>query len=351
MRGSWPRLLSVDHKWRRRLVPIAFCLSVAATGCASGTGTPDATGAPPSVPSATTPAAVRPTFSNVPSYSAPGTTPDAASTELLVLADGVEGGVGLWSYGGGSWTPQWALPAATVLGRDGQTLVLAVGGSLQMRPTATPEVVSSNTAPTWSGKPAGTTIVGVDRSDSGATAIVVSQSGNLMFNLVATGGSVGALVPAPVSPFGPSVAWLDESRLAVISSDGRQVPRLAVVDTAKRTIGLLTGLSGVREFSLSPDRRTLAADTESAVYVAPVADWLANKEPSQAFALDPSQVVWDLALSADGTRLALLSGTENASGDIGDVHEITYRHSASGWSQSTDSAVPFAQAYGQAWLD
>jgi hypothetical protein len=67
--------------------------------------------------------------------------------------------------------------------------------------------------------------------------------------------------------------------------------------------------------------------------------------------LDPSQVVWDLALSADGSRLAMLSGTEDASGVVADIHEITYVRSGSSWSEETDSTVPFSRAVGQVWLD
>jgi hypothetical protein len=193
--------------------------------------------------------------------------------------------------------------------------------------------------------------VGVDRSDAGSTAIAVSQAGGLAFGVVAADGSTGDLLPAPDSPFGPSVAWLDSERVAVISDDARQIPCLAVVDTAKHKLALLSGLGGVRTFAVSPDRRTLAAATESAVYVAPVDDWLADQEPSRAVSLDPSQVVWDLALSLDGSSLAMLSGTEDASGVVTDIHEITYVRTGSSWSKQTDSAVPFSLADGQVWLD
>ena len=104
----------------------------------------------------------------------------------------------------------------------------------------------------------------------------------------------------------------------MISCDTRQIPRLAVVDTAKHTIALLSGLGGVRVFALSPDRRTLAAATESALYVAPVeTGWRTGA--TRALSLDPSQVVWDLALSGDRSRPGHAFGTEDASGVVTDI--------------------------------
>ena len=193
--------------------------------------------------------------------------------------------------------------------------------------------------------------MGVDRSDAGVTAIAVSESGGLAFQLVAADGSTGELSPAPESPFGPSVAWVDSERLAVLSDDARQIPRLAVVDTKKHEIVLLSGLGGVRVFALSPDRRTLAAATESAVYVAPVGDWLGDEEPSRMVSLDPLQVVWDLALSATARASPCCPARRTQAASSTDIHEITYVRSGSSWSKQTDSAVPFSRAVGQVWLD
>ena len=347
IRDPWSRLAGLGARRTRQLVPIAFCLSVAATGCASGVGTaaptvpPSPTGAvssgPTDGPNATAPSLAGSTTGSVP--------------QLLVLADGVQGGVGLWTDTGGSWAARWPLPGATVLGRDGQTLVLAINGALEFRAESSPQTPAKSVSPRRGTTPLDGAVVGVDRSDAGATAIAVSQSGGLTFSMVAADGSAADLMPAPESPFGPSVAWLDGQRLAVLASDALQVSRLAVVDTAKHEIALLTGLGGVRVFALSPDRRMLAATTESAVYVAPIGDWLANRAPSGAISLDPAQVVWDLALNADGTRLAMISGTENANGVVADIHELTYVRTGSNWSKETDSAVPFSQADGQVWLD
>ena len=347
IRGSWPRFISLVARRRQQLVPIAFCLSVAATGCASGAGTTGATTAP----STTNAVSVGLTDSAGPTVVVSAEVTGMSAPHLLVLADGVQGGVGLWTYTGGSWAPKWPLPGATALDRDGQSLILGIGGSLELRAETSPQTPVASLSPHSGNKLLTGTIVGLDRSDAGVTAIAVSESGGLAFQLVAADGSTGELSPAPDSPFGPSVAWVDSERLAVISDDARQIPRLAVVDTKKHEIVLLSGLGGVRVFALSPDRRTLVAATESAVYVAPVGDWLGDEEPSRMVSLDPSQVVWDLALSADGSRLAMLSGTEDASGVVADIHEITYVRSGSSWSEETDSTVPFSRAVGQVWLD
>lgn len=344
--GWWPRFEALAARRRRQLVPIAFCVSVAATGCAAGVGTTGVSVAPP----ASNAVSVGRTDPAGPSATTSGSGSGASAPQLLVLADGVQGGVGLWTYFDGSWAAEWPLPGATALGRDGQTLILGIGATVELRSESSPQTHGASMSPHWGNKPLSGPIVGVDRSDAGSTAIAVSGASGLAFSVVAADGSASGLLPAPDSPFGPSVAWLDSARLAVISDDARQIPRLAVVDTAKHTIALLGGLGGVREFALSPDRRTLAAATESAVYVAPVGDWLADQEPSRALSLDPSQVVWDLALSGDGSSLALLSGTEDASGVVTGIHEITYGRRGSGWSKQSDSAVPFGRAVGQVWV-
>jgi hypothetical protein len=95
---------------------------------------------------------------------------------------------------------------------------------------------------------------------------------------------------------------------------------------------------------------SLAAATESGVYVASVADWLAGREPASIVALEASQVVWDVGLSGDGSRVAMLSGTEEADGTVGNVRELGYQRGAGGWSKIVDVPVPFARALGQVWL-
>jgi hypothetical protein len=342
--GSWQALIGSALVARKRLIPIAVATAVACSGCGSGgaagisseatTHTPAASGGP------TTPASRSAT-------TAPRTA--AIGPQLLVLADGISGGMGLWTFGG-AWSQTAPAAGATAIARDGEKLVLAIGGSIETRSMAAPAVTGPRLSPDWGAKPLAGSIVAIDCDSGGTIAVVANDSGNLTFALVTGDGKTNGLSPAPQSPFGPSLAWLNAGRLAVLSSDAMQVPRLAVIDTASHSVTLLNGLAGVRTFALSPDRQTLAAATESAVFVAPVKDWLADKAPAKAVALASSRVVWDLALSADGSKLALLSGAVDPAGAVSDTHDIGYVRNGDAWSMAFDSVVPFTRAAGQVWL-
>lgn len=298
-------------------------------------------------PSPTATAIVTSSLASAPSVRAA----DAGSPQLLVLAAGATGDPGLWTCGSdGSWNAAGMVPGATAIARDGQKLTLAGQGSLEFRDVSAPQKVGPTLSLKWASQAPQGTIVGVDRSNPGKAVVAIADSNGLAFAVVSAEGSAGLLSPSPESPFGPSVAWLDDDRLVALSVDTRQVPRLAVIDTAKRAIALLRVLGGVRLFSLSPDRLSLAAATESGVYVAPISDWLAEREPAAIVTLEPSQVVWDLALSGDGSRLAMLSGTEAADGTVSDTREIAYERKARAWMKILESPVPFIRANGQVWL-
>ena len=63
--------------------------------------------------------------------------------------------------------------------------------------------------------------------------------------LVAADGKVAPLQPAPSQSFTPLVAWLDDARLLVLTTDNLQASRLAVVDVGARTIEPATDLAGL----------------------------------------------------------------------------------------------------------
>ena len=193
-------------------------------------------------------------------------------------------------------------------------------------------------------------VVAADTSDAGRIVLAVAGSEEVTFAMAGSDGTANLLSPQPSSPFGPSVAWLDDTHLAILSTDTKMASRLATIDTAGHSARLLTGLSGVRLFALSPDRKILAAATSSGVYVAPVADWLADKAASKALSVKSDQVVWDLALDGTGTRLAMLAGSVGPDGTVADVHEIGYKLNGRAWTQIFNSSVPFARAAGQVWL-
>ncbi|MGD0017622.1 MAG: hypothetical protein ABSD62_00010 [Candidatus Limnocylindrales bacterium] len=298
-------------------------------------------------PSATAATTTVPSLASSPSES--GTA--AGLPQLIVLADGVQGGVGLWTYGNdGSWTAGASLPGATAIARDGRRLTLAAQGSLELRDIARPQDVAPQVGVTWPSQMPKGTISCVDRSDAGKTVVAMTDADGITFALVSADGIGGPLLPVPESPFGPSVAWLDADRVLVVSGDTRQIPRLTVLDTTNRSVTFLRGLTGVRGFAVSPDRLSLAAATESAVYVGSVSDLLADREPAAIATLGPSQVVWDLTLDGDGSRLAMLSGTEAADGTVADTHEVGYERREGSWAKIFDSPVPFTRASGQVWL-
>lgn len=332
----------------RRMAPIVAAVCVATTGCAS-TAQSDmnasASPLPSASESASRPSAV-PSLTNELSARPTG----GAGPQLTVLAN-VATGVGLWTYNSdGTWTAGPSVPGATAISRDGQLLILAGQGSLQVREVSKPQTAAGSLAMKWESAAARGRVACVDRSASGKTVVAVSAVDALTFAVVGPDGFARVLSPSPSSPFGPSVAWLDEDRLVALSADPQMISRLAVVDTANHSVTVLQGLPGIRTFGMAPDRRSLAAATESDVYVASIASWLAERQPKPAVTLEPGHIVWDLAISGDGSRLAMLSGTEAADGTVGAIHELVYEATAGSWKRIASSPAPFTGADGQVWL-
>jgi hypothetical protein len=168
--------------------------------------------------------------------------------------------------------------------------------------------------------------------------------------LVAADGSVEPLQPAPTQSFTPLVAWLDDSRLLVLTTDKEQVSRLAVVDVAARTIEPSPVLAGIRVFGVSQDRRYLSVATATSVYAGPVEAFLVTGQPAVVATVDPSAVVWGLALDDIGTRLAMLSGTVAADGLVTSIREIGYDRGPAAWAKAFDSPAPFGKATDQVWM-
>jgi len=332
----------------RRLAQLSALLSVALAGCSPANSVPPRTSSPSAV---ATPSiiAASPSPGITASPSSRGTAP-----QLLVLGKTGTGGAGLWTLDvAGAWSAGVSDPDATALARDGQRLTIARQDGLEFRTVARPNDRGTSVAIGWGFESTGGAPAGLDTSDAGRAAVAIVDSEGIYFAMTdERGGQVGLtpLLPAPESPFGPSVAWLDADRLAVLDTDAMQVSRLAVVDTSKGTIALLPGLAGVRTFALSPDRRVLAAATEAGVYIAPVSDWLGGKTPAKALVPTESQVVWGLALNAAGTRLALLSGAEAADGSVTDIHDMIYEVRAGAWQRILDAPAPFDQPSCQVWL-
>jgi hypothetical protein len=334
----------------RSYAPIAAALCVAVTGCASvvKSGAPTAAAVPTGAAVPTAVVSAFPSGTSPASLVAPG----AGVPQLLVLGNASNEEAGLWIYADdGTWTRGAKAAGVTAIARDGKKVTLASRSSLEFRDLSTPQDRGSSLSVNWSPRVPLGTVASVDTSDSGKAIVAIVDADGLSFAVVSGDGAGRLLTPAPASPFGPSVAWLDESTVVALSVDNRQISRLAAIYPAKGTVSLLQGLTGVRAFAVSPDRKTLAATTESGVYVAPVSEWLAGRVPASVATLKPSQVVWDVALSGDGSRVAMLSGTESPDGTVGDIHEIGYGWKQGEWAPLCNSPVPFDQVRGQVWLE
>lgn len=270
---------------------------------------------------------------------------------LIVLADGVNGGVGLWTLDAASnWVVLGATPGATALGRTADGVAIATGHDVDLRPGSNLRQAGTVRSLKWPGAAPTAPIVALDASPAGKLAFATADEGGVDYALAALNGTVTGLSPAPTQSFTPLVAWLDEARLLVLATDDTQASRLAVVDTAAHAMTPARAMSGVRVFGLSADRQTVAAATEHAIYVGTVATLMGQAPPSAAVTLDDAQVIWALTLDAAGSHIFMLSGTMAEDGTVGSIHELGYARQASGWTKMLDSSVPFTRGIGQVCL-
>jgi hypothetical protein len=322
------------------------CATVALAGCASS---PETHPAPTAGVSALPSASTSPLGGQSPSPTS--STDTGAGPSLVALADGGDGTPALWTLTGTTWALAARVPGVSAMSRSGQEIALASSRAVQFRQLSAPLQAWKEVALTW---PAGVTPApptGLDGSSSGPDVIAFQQGEDLLFCVTDAGGSLHPISPRPSSPFGPSAAWLDRTRLLLLSSDSQQISHLTVVDVkATAAYRQLGNLGGVRIFAASPDRRLVAAATESSVYVGETAQWLADAAPVPAIALGSGHVVWGLALSGDDSRLAMLSGTVSADGTVTSVQDLIYSLTGGTWREMAAVSVPFAQATNQVWL-
>ncbi|MGZ6265889.1 MAG: hypothetical protein ACXWN4_03165 [Candidatus Limnocylindrales bacterium] len=289
--------------------------------------------------------------SPMPTPGAPASATASPSSRLVVLGDGPAGERGLWSFEApNTWSEAASLPGATGIARFGDSVAISSGGSVELRSAATPAAPGPALPLRWQGPSAAAQIVSLARAPGGKVAIAASDGESQSFWLVAADGVLEPLKPAPAQAFTPRVAWLDDSRLLVLTTDAAQVSRLAVIDVSALTIEPAMTLAGVRVFALSPDRRSLAAATGTGVYAGPVEAFLATGEPGLVAAVDSAAVMWGLAFDDSGTRLAMFSGNVTPGGLVSSARAIGYRRQAESWVMEFDSAVPLGRALDQVWL-
>ncbi len=286
-----------------------------------------------------------------PPASLQASSPLAGGGRLVVLGDGVDGGLGLWALDSTfQWTALGPAPDAVALGRTADGIAVATGQQVDLRPRSDVSHPGSLTSLKWPGTGPTSPIAALDGSPTGKLAIVTADAQSLGYAIAATDGSITALAPAPTQSFTPLVAWLDDTRLLVLATDNQQVSRLAVVDSGAHTIKLATALGGIRVFGVSADRQTIAAATEAAIYAGPLVAFTGQTPAQPVATLAAGQVVWALAPDADGSRVFALSGTMAPNGEVGAIHEIGYARAGSGWARVLDTPMPFQRALNQVYL-
>lgn len=327
-------------------------LAVAAlvgAGCASG----GATGGPSESGSASL-SATQSASATVPALASASSQPTPsglAGLQLIVMADSVQGGVGLWRFQSpDKWTAIGPTVGATALGSSADGPLLAGKLKIESRTWTDPSKALGSVALKWPTAIPTDPVVAADKSPDGQWALITSDGTSAAYFTADTDGTVSVLSPAPAQTLTPLIAWLDSTHLIALNTDVEQVSRFAVLDTATNGAKSIETFGGIRYFALSGDRKTIAVATEDAVYIASVTDWLAGVQPQKVAAVEASHVVWALALNREGSALALLSGSASADGHVSDVHEVVYARSGAAWSKTVDSAVPFTTAMSQVWM-
>jgi hypothetical protein len=324
-RGSWVRI-----------VAIGAVLAIVDAGCSTA-------GSTPSAADSVSPA---PRGSESPAASAPS----SSTARLIVLADGVAGGMGLWSFDGSNWTVVGPTPGAAAMASTTGGLVVATGHDVDVRPASALGQPGTRMTIHWPTNAPTAPIAGLAASPTGKIALVTSDDRRLDYAVAGTDGAATSLKNAPTQTFTPIVAWLDETRILVLATDNLQISRLAVLDTVGGGLDIAKGTSGIRVFGLSGNRATVAAATDSSVYAGSLASFQGSGSPEVVSSLSPGQVVWALAMDAMGTHLFMLSGTMSPDGTVGSVHELGYARLGSTWTRVVDSPVPFNRGLGQACL-
>jgi len=333
-----------------RLVAAIATIALVGTGCASSSISP--AGSSPAGASPASSVGVSPTGSPFGGSVAYGSLdPSVPSASVIVLADGVQSGIGLWRFQApDKWTAVGATPGATAVAGTADGVVLVAGRNVELRSATDLTRTAATISLEWPAAGASQPVVAIDRAPGGKLALVTSDGSSVAYAVASADGRVTVLQPAPAESFTPLVAWLDDTMLLVLSTDNQQVSTLAVIDTAAGTMTPIRTIGGIDFFALSSDRMTLVASTERDIFVAPVSEWIAGAQPKKIASVGASSVIWGLALDRNGTHLALLSGAVSADGHVSQVHEVGYTRGASAWSLSFDNAAPFTTSRGQVWV-
>ena len=321
---------------------LAATVALLCAGCMAGqTATPPAstsTGAPTSAPTTASP-------------TPGGSDPAEAGPRLIVLADGVDAGLGLWAIDmQGHWTTLGSTPGATALGRTTGGVAVATAHQIDVRPASDLTQPGAKIELRWIGAEPTAPVTALDGSPAGELAFVTSDANSLGYGVADDAGSVAELVPAPTQSFTPLVSWLDSTRLLVLSTDNQQQSRLATVDSTAHTLEPAMAFVGVTAFGLSSDRKTIAAAMGNGVYAGPLAAYMGHAAPQQVMALGDLQIVWAVAADTDGSSVFMLSGTVEPDGKVTSIRELGFSKHGSTWTKVLDSPAPFSRAIAQVYL-
>ncbi len=269
---------------------------------------------------------------------------------LIVLGEGTDGGRGLWSFHAPDrWAVVAPASAATGIARFGDSVAVSRAESLELRWAVTPGTTGTTLPIRWHVPAPTAQIVSLAQSPNGSIAIATRDGESQGYWLVAADGSIVPLQPAPTQSFTPLVAWLDDSRLLVLTTDEEQTSRLAVVDLTAQTIEPTTALAGIRVFALSGDRRYVAASTGTTLYAGPVEAFLRTGQTETVAEIDPSAVIWGLACDGPGAHVAMFSGTVAADGQVASAREVGYARLPHAWAKEFDSPALFGKPVDQVW--
>jgi hypothetical protein len=338
------------HERRRSLQLLAgiATIAVAFGGCSQGAGTsPGPTGAAVGSPSGS--CKVADTAAGT--YASPSRAAGAEAPSLLVLADCADGSTALWRLdSAGVWISVGPVAGGRAIARDEAGITIARMDSLETRSTSEPGASKGTVALKWPASAPAAPIRAIDRSPSGATAIIVADEHGQSYSIASAEGTVGPIRGAPAVSFAQRVAWIDTDRLLTLSDGTDATSRIVVLNASTGSSETITTMIGVRWFALSQDRSTVAVALDGGMYVGQVSALLAGKQPAWLGSVGPSQTILDLALDATGTHLAVLVATTNDDGTASNTRELGYVTNTSGWSWTYDAPVPFARSLGQVWL-
>jgi hypothetical protein len=269
---------------------------------------------------------------------------------LLVLGTDSAGNRGLWRLAApGRWNLVVPAPAATTVVRLGGAVAVAGRGHVEeifmgAPPRATLLPLS------WPPGASNDPIVALDRAPGGEVAFVTMGDSGPAYLLAGTDGVVSRLTRAPVQPFAPVLAWLDDTTLLALSTDAAQASRLVEVHVRTAAFGRTGAVAGVRDLAISGDRATIAVATADEILVGNVEEALGRGRPRAVAALPEGSVAWALAIDGSGRRIAFLEANVAADGTAAGSHLLVLVRTGESWVLDVDTSVPLTAIAGEAWV-